>query len=303
VTTRPFLTLPDGTLRAPWRLLAFGALTATVLSALAMMVGLVTPRPPGLSESAWIFLAALVAAHVVMVRRVDHLPWGAVGLGLTHAAPHLLGQGIALGAVTIGVPSVVLLGTGLLRSHTVPGSAADWWRYAGRMTTLLLPAALWEELAFRGYPFAVLRRAIGAPAALLATSVLFGVAHAQNLPSAGVLPLVLVGVAGMFLGAVLLVTGSLWATWMTHFAWNWVMAALLHTEVSGVLQQPPDYRVVDAGPAWLTGGVWGPEGGIPAGLGMATGLAYLVARRPRAQPTGAAFPDPREHPHGRRQDD
>jgi hypothetical protein len=66
---------------------------------------------------------------------------------------------------------------------------------------------------------------------------------------------------------------------MAHFAWNWTMAVLFHTAVSGLPLESPDYRYVDAGPDWATGGTWGPEGGAAGGLGMLGGLAYLYARR------------------------
>ena len=63
-------------------------------------------------------------------------------------------------------------------------------------------------------------------------------------------------------------TKSLYAAWMAHFAWNWTMAVVFHTAVSGYPMEAPGYRYVDAGPDWATGGDWGPEGGIPAALGM-----------------------------------
>jgi hypothetical protein len=66
-----------------------------------------------------------------------------------------------------------------------------------------------------------------------------------------------------------------------HFAWNWVMAAWLHTSVSGIAIIAPDYRVVDAGPDWLTGGAWGPEGGLAAALSMFAVVIYLYARHLR----------------------
>jgi hypothetical protein len=61
---------------------------------------------------------------------------------------------------------------------------------------------------------------------------------------------------------------------------------VFHTAVSGLPLESPDYRVVDAGPDWVTGGVWGPEGGAAGGLGMLAGLVYLYARRnTRRQPS------------------
>jgi hypothetical protein len=77
------------------------------------------------------------------------------------------------------------------------------------------------------------------------------------------------------------ITRSLYAAWMAHFAWNWTMAVLLHIPVSGLETETPDYRTVDAGPDWATGGPWGPEGGAAAALGMVGGIGYLLTRRRR----------------------
>ena len=84
--------------------------------------------------------------------------------------------------------------------------------------------------------------------------------------------------AGFFLGSVFLATNSLWAATAAHFVWNWFMAAGLHTPVSGLPVSTPDYRVIDSGPDWLTGGSWGPEGGFAAALGMFAVMIYLYAR-------------------------
>jgi hypothetical protein len=76
---------------------------------------------------------------------------------------------------------------------------------------------------------------------------------------------------------------SLYAAWAAHTAWNWVMAVPLHAPVSGLRFEAPDYRTVSAGPEWITGGAWGPEGGFAAVLGMMAGLAYLYTRRRREE--------------------
>ena len=64
-------------------------------------------------------------------------------------------------------------------------------------------------------------------------------------------------------------------------AWNWTLAGLFHSTVSGVPFVTPDYRVVDTGPDWATGGVWGPEGGAGAALGLGAATIYLYARQRR----------------------
>ena len=69
--------------------------------------------------------------------------------------------------------------------------------------------------------------------------------------------------AAAAVGAYLLgsISGSLWLAIGLHFAWNFVQGPLLGFPVSGIaaggLQQ-----VHDAGPAWLSGGAYGPEAGL-----------------------------------------
>ena len=149
------------------------------------------------------------------------------------------------------------------------------------MAALLLPAALWEELLFRGYLWRAVADGAGEWAAVAGTSVLFGLVHLSNA-GATARSTALVTLAGLFLGAVLLRTASLYAAWAAHWAWNWTMAALLHVPVSGIGFPAPDYRVVDAGPDWATGGAWGPEGGAAAAAAMVGGMFLLLgARRTR----------------------
>jgi hypothetical protein len=88
-------------------------------------------------------------------------------------------------------------------------------------------------------------------------------------------------VAGIFLGAVVYRTRSLWTATMAHFAWNLTLAVFLHAAVSGQEMPAGDYRVIDSGPDWATGGAWGPEGGAAAVVGMLTALALLLRWRRR----------------------
>jgi hypothetical protein len=104
----------------------------------------------------------------------------------------------------------------------------------------------------------------------------------QN-PGATVGSVAVVTLAGIFLGGVLLATRSLWAAWAAHLAWNATIGAGFHAAISGLDVPAPDYRVVDAGPDWLTGGPWGPEGGAAAAAGMLGVLAFLHLRAGRAR--------------------
>lgn len=280
--TRALLFTQTGALRAPWRVIAFLAATAVCAALCALALSPLRPAItgtgiPGLGE--WIvILAAVAGGTTIMVRWIDPRPWTYVSMDRRAARARSLVEGYVLGVAAIGLPSVALIAAGWLSIE--PHTSGSWLAAALRVSTLLLIAALAEELLFRGYLFALLRETIGWSATLAITSIAFGYVHVNN-PGASARALTLVMLAGLFLGAVVAVTRSLYAAWMAHFAWNWTMAVLLHIPVSGLETETPDYRTIDAGPDWATGGAWGPEGGGGAALGMVGGLGYLAARQRR----------------------
>ncbi len=280
-----FLYAPTGALRAPWRIAIFVAVTLVAWGIAATLVApsltTVTARAglPGTVGSD-VGVIGLLCGHLVSLRWVDKRPWSAVWLGRNAARPAAWIEGWGLGALAIGLPCLALVAVGAL--HFAPAAPGSWIDAALRLTWFLLPAALLEELLTRGYVFAVLTESAGWPVALSVTSLVFGLLHLPNNGST-VESITMVTLAGVLLGAVILATGSLYAAWMAHFAWNWVMAVPFHSPVSGFPLATPNYQLLDAGPRWLTGGAWGPEGGLAAAVGMMAALTYLYARRGRRE--------------------
>jgi hypothetical protein len=267
------------------RVFAFVLLFVVLALAAAPLLGpplvwLAARTDPRLRTDALPTMFAAIAATVIMVRSVDRRPWADVGLARDAIAARRVGAGLLVGAAAIALACAALLGIGWLRiAPATPGSSLA---AAARVSFFLIPAALSEELLCRGYLLTVVRERLGTPGAVVTTSVVFGLLHVFN-DGATVESVTLVALAGVFLASVRVAYDSLYAAWAAHTAWNWVMAVPLHAAVSGWWLETPDYRTVSAGPAWITGGAWGPEGGIAAGLGMAAGLAYLYARRRREE--------------------
>jgi uncharacterized protein len=281
LTLRGIVFTPAGTVRALWRALLFvGLLWLFYTAAFAAFFFIGRPSSSALFqvEAYLVILAVVWLAHYVMLRWVDHASWSYVGLARAQLQPRLLALGLALGGLCILIPSGGLLLANELTIVTGLQGAHSWPALAVGGAVLFLPQALGEEMMARGYLFAAVRDALGWPAALAATSIGFGLMHSWN-PGADPESITLVVLAGVFLGAVLVATRSLYAAWMAHFAWNWSMSAILHTAVSGVQFPYSTYRIVDGGPDWLTGGSWGPEGGAAAAAGMLAGIAVLVAWR------------------------
>lgn len=228
----------------------------------------------------WVLLGAVVLAHAITFRLVDPDGWRSVRLDRSAVRLRPILAAAALGAGAVALATVPLLAVGWLR--IVPGPAGSSIGTGVTILPFLAPAALWEEMVFRGYGFAVLAEWWGIPAALGITSLAFGLVHLENA-GATVGSVSVVVLAGLFLGGVLVAMRSLWAAFTAHLAWNWTLAGVLHSVVSGVPFATPDYRVVDAGPDWATGGVWGPEGGLPAALSLLAVTIYLYARRTRRE--------------------
>ena len=282
---RALFVAADGRPQAPWRIIIYFAVAAFA-AVIVTAFGSFLQRPifalTGSGEAAqFVYLcAALLIANGVMLSFVDKRAWSYVYLGQDAARPIVFVRGALLGALPIVLPSALLLAIGFLSIQRQPDGS--WLRTASQMSFVLLFAALWEELFSRGYVFATLADWLGPRVALVVTSVGFGLLHIPN-PGSDARSVALVTLAGFFLGAIVLVTGSLYAAWMAHWLWNWVMAVAMHSPVSGENFAAPDYRIVDSGPDWITGGAWGPEGGAAAAAGMIAGLVYLNWRFTKKQ--------------------
>ena len=225
-------------------------------------------------------LVAVLLAHAAMLYGLDKHTFAYVALDRPAARPSLLVFGFTVGGASIAAVALALMAVGWL--SLVPAQDGPWLGAAVQVSLILLIPALNEELLSRGYVFSALAEWLGKPFAIAFTSLGFGLLHFAN-PGANALSISLVTLAGIFLAAVLVATRSLYAAWMAHFAWNWVMAVLLHVPVSGLDLARPDYQIVDSGPDLVTGGSWGPEGGLGAAFGMTGALAYLYWRHSRTR--------------------
>jgi uncharacterized protein len=221
-------------------------------------------------------LAAAVVATAIMLRSIDVRPWQDVAMHRGALRPRVVLEGWLLGGLAIALACGLLLLAGWLR--IIPGPEGSSLAAALSLTVFLIVAALGEEVISRGYLLTTLSDGLGARTAIVVTSLLFGAAHLRNA-GVSVQSFLIVTLAGVFLGAVRMAYRSVYAATAAHVAWNWVLAVAFHASVSGIRFDAPDYRTVEQGPDWLTGGQWGPEGGLAAALGMFAGLAYLYRTR------------------------
>jgi len=131
-----------------------------------------------------------------------------------------------------------------------------------------------EELAFRGYILQNLRQEWGTLVALLASSFLFALLHGLN-PHFTPLALVGIALAGVFMACGYLLSGSLWLPIAFHFAWNFAQGPLFSLPVSGLASEGLLLLERGDSPSLITGGAFGPEGGVLGVIALLLGLLLL----------------------------
>jgi hypothetical protein len=131
-------------------------------------------------------------------------------------------------------------------------------------------AAANEEAIFRGYPFQRLAESITPVGAIAATSALFGLVHFAN-PHRSWISTLNTALVGVPFAIAYLRTRSLWMPIGIHFIWNFLLGFFLGLPVSGLTVSASVFTAHVRGPIWLTGGPYGPEGGL-----LAMGAIWVV---------------------------
>jgi len=199
----------------------------------------------------------LIGAYRTGIRRVENR-------NVTELAARGALSPLLLG-VLLGVAMFVLVETIILLSGHAQVSGFGSWANMLAMLGFAFAAAVGEEILFRGILFRLLEEAFGLAAALLVSSVIFGVLHAFN-PAASWQGIVAISLeAGLLLGLAYALTRSLWLPIGIHLGWNFTQGGVFGNTVSGT--EASGLVVVDmsASQVW-TGGEFGPEASAPAVL-------------------------------------
>jgi membrane protease YdiL (CAAX protease family) len=195
------------------------------------------------------------------------------GLGLAagrRTAPDI-GAGLAIGTlamIAILIIELILGGIGVARGASDPGPVLVFGLF-------LVIQGLLDEILMRGMLISGLAMLLGGRpvAAVLIASVLFGMTHAF-FDGASALSVVSNSLGGVMYGLAFILTGRIWLGFGLHFAWNFVQGPILGFILSGHPVAGAFLNIADLGPAWLTGGLYGPEGGV---VGVALRFAVIGA--------------------------
>ena len=235
---------------------------APLLGALGLVIGF---APMFLWVHLW-----LVATERRSLRTVG---FGASGW----AGRYVRGFGVGLALLAVPVGALALAGA-------VTGSAPD---QAGPVGFAAGPAVLilavgWlvqgagEEVVFRGLFLQSIAARFGPLAGIVVSSGLFALAHGlnANLTALGFANLALFGILACLYA---LREGSLWGVCAIHSAWNWSQGQIYGLAVSGNSQGVGSLLGLRAGGLdVLTGGQFGPEGGLAVSIALLVGCVFLL---------------------------
>ena len=116
------------------------------------------------------------------------------------------------------------------------------------------------------------------------TSVAFASLHLGN-PNVVPAAVFNTTIAGMWLAVAYLRTRSLWLPLGVHWSWNWALDSLFGLPVSGMrIGSHSLFIGTDLGPAWLSGGGYGIEGGVACTVALILSTLFLW-RAPWLSPT------------------
>ncbi|GHO97064.1 hypothetical protein KSF_071120 [Reticulibacter mediterranei] len=220
--------------------------------------GLNNPLFPGLALSLAQCALPFVALNFCC-RHLEGRSLADIGVRLKHI-PRDMGLGMLVSA---GIMSLTVLLLARISAYQPVGfcSPAD---SVALITGIIasVSAPINEEIFFRGTLFRHLEQYTGSWLALLTSGLIFGFGHSWRPYATWHSSLFLAIDVGFLCAGLYMLTRSLWVPMGMHFAWNVCEELIYGLPNSGSAPSVSLLHAVVQGPAWLTGGSFGPEASI-----------------------------------------
>jgi len=147
---------------------------------------------------------------------------------------------------------------------------------------LYATGSLLQEIMARLLIFRLTEEMFGTWAAIIISSVIFGLLHAANPNQTPLSIFTLTITSFAFIGPFIL-TRRIWMVWGVHFGWNFTQAGIFGMPNSGIPFSGWIEPVIE-GPLWLTGGAVGVENSaLTVGLALLVSWVFFVMVRKRKQ--------------------
>ncbi len=219
----------------------------------------------------------LVLIYCLRIRVFEKNPHPLQGLCFTGSRPLIkyLG-GLLLGFALLSSVCLILIATGNLTFNGLGVNSSNCLVILSGIPMWFIQGAS-EEIMFRGYMIPRLTSKYNKVFALIFSSFLFAVFHGANIGFTPLAGINLFLIAFMF-ALIYLLTDSIWITCAAHTAWNFCQGSLYGLEVSGsssgasviASSYTPSAR------AFMTGGAFGPEGGLAVTIVTLVAMAIVI---------------------------
>ncbi|MBN1219538.1 MAG: CPBP family intramembrane metalloprotease [Anaerolineae bacterium] len=138
-----------------------------------------------------------------------------------------------------------------------------------------------EEALTRGWLLPVIGARYRPVLGVIISSAIFTIFHSLN-PNLSPVAILNLFLFGLFTALYALYEGGLWGVFSIHAAWNWAQGNVFGFEVSGGMAPGGTlFDLMEVGPDIVTGGPFGPEGGLAVTIVLVLScvIIWLVSRR------------------------
>jgi len=171
-----------------------------------------------------------------------------------------LGFGLILGAVSMSIIFLVLAFTGQILVESSRFLSRNFSISLLNSLLLFILVGFREEIFSRGYCLFALRQMRRLWLAVLLSSLIFALLHLTT-PYFNLISFVNILIVGILFSFMVLQTGNLWMSIGYHITWNYFQGSIFGFPVSGQNFMGV-YSIQIRNRNLLTGGLYGPEGGV-----------------------------------------
>ncbi|MEN6520707.1 MAG: type II CAAX endopeptidase family protein [Armatimonadota bacterium] len=206
---------------------------------------------------------------------VDRRSFESLGLQATFESTAVFVEGIAIAFAVVTLVFMAGYNFGWYKIERSSLSRHQVPSFCGGVCDFSM-AAVFEEIAFRGYVFTVLSHTWGVTAAVVGSSLVFSLLHIIKHPKMPLIFTLNAFIFGVVTAQARLMTGALWASIGLHFGWNLAMGPIYGLPCSGRVYDGGLVECQVEGPDWVTGGLYSPDAGI-IGTGALTLTSFALA--------------------------
>ena len=214
-----------------------------------------------------------IIAFFLWVRFIEKRPIRTMGFSKGNGLSEFA-KGVLVGAIMITTVLVVFFITGDAKFERIQFSLPFLVSWMLVLIGYILQTAA-EEIYIRGWLVPIISYHKNAYLAILIASTMFSYFHLDNNGASWLSTLHLF-IFGLFTAVYAMKRGNIWGPCGFHFAWNFIMGNVYSFHVSGYDSESSLMYFTTSNRTFITGGQFGPEGGIPGLVVFILALLWAI---------------------------